>query len=168
VSDFKFSCPSCGQHISCDTSNAGMSIACPACQTVLTVPQAPAVAPPAHPALSIAASQARHTAQEASHHAAMLSQSYRQPKTPGPGPKKFSGMAVASFLCSLLLFLGCVPGIICGHLARRGFRRDAALKGGGFATAGLIISYFSLAFGIVFLVFGVSSTEAALKKAFKL
>ncbi|HZV34262.1 MAG TPA: hypothetical protein VFB72_06760 [Verrucomicrobiae bacterium] len=51
MSDFKFACPNCGQHVVCDTSNAGMQIACPICQTLLTVPQPPptAAAPAAPP-----------------------------------------------------------------------------------------------------------------------
>lgn len=44
MSDFRFACPNCGQHVVCDTSNAGMQIACPVCQTLLTVPQPPPVA----------------------------------------------------------------------------------------------------------------------------
>ena len=156
MSDFKFSCPACGQHISCDTSNAGMTVACPACQTALTVPQPPAAAAPAAPAtppgLSIASSQARHTASEASHSAAVMSRSYAQPQASAPsGGQKTSGLAIASLICSLTFCLGFIPGIICGHLARRNMRRDPSLKGAGLATAGLIISYFTLASTIGFL-----------------
>src|SRR5580704_12739629 len=150
MSDFKFSCPTCGQHISCDTSNAGMSVACPACDTALIVPQPPSAAPaapPAHPALSIAGSQARHKAAEAGHTAEVMSRTHAQPTAPGPGRpggpggQKTSGLAIAS----LVGCLGFIPGIICGHLARRNIRRDPSLKGGGLAMAGLIISYLSLA-----------------------
>ena len=49
MSDFKFACPNCGQHVVCDTSNAGMQIACPICQTLLTVPQPPPAVAPAAP-----------------------------------------------------------------------------------------------------------------------
>ncbi len=45
MSEMKFSCPGCGQHISCDTSYAGKEIACPACQARMVVPgEAPAAA----------------------------------------------------------------------------------------------------------------------------
>jgi hypothetical protein len=168
MSDFKFSCPACGQHIACDTSNAGMTIACPACQTALTVPQPPAAAAPAAPpGLSIAASQARHTASEASHSAAVMSRSYAQPQAPGPGggTQKTSGLAIASLVCSLTFCLGFIPGIICGHLARRNMRRDPSLKGAGFATAGLIISYFTLAFTIGFFALSLTSIISVAKKA---
>ena len=35
--DFKFSCPSCGQHIRCDAAYAGRQITCPACKKQITV-----------------------------------------------------------------------------------------------------------------------------------
>ncbi len=47
--EFKFSCPQCGQHLSGNEQWSGHQIQCPACATILTVPQAPpapaAVAP---------------------------------------------------------------------------------------------------------------------------
>ncbi|HTR42333.1 MAG TPA: hypothetical protein VMH87_12020 [Pseudomonadales bacterium] len=47
--DFKFTCPQCGQHIQCDTSYAGVQIACPVCNQAIVVPQPPDAhaAPPA-------------------------------------------------------------------------------------------------------------------------
>jgi Zn finger protein HypA/HybF involved in hydrogenase expression len=38
MSDFKFSCPSCQQHIECDRSHSSMEIDCPNCTTKMTVP----------------------------------------------------------------------------------------------------------------------------------
>ena len=49
MAEFKFFCPSCGQHILCDTGHSGMQINCPACQHPIVVPQAPAAAMPATP-----------------------------------------------------------------------------------------------------------------------
>lgn len=50
MADFKFSCPSCGQHILCDTAYAGAQINCPGCGQALIVPQAaPSAAAPAAP-----------------------------------------------------------------------------------------------------------------------
>ena len=172
MSDFKFSCPSCGQHIVCDTSNVGMSIACPGCQTTLTVPAPPpaAAAPAAPPGLSIAASQARHTAFEAQAHA---NQPYHSAYAPQPasttasGTQKTSGLAIASFICSLSFCLGFIPGIICGHLARRNIKRDPSLKGGGLAMAGLIISYLSLTVSIVGIAISHTITSSPeFKKAY--
>jgi len=46
MSDIKFSCPSCQQHIQADAGYGGMQINCPACAAPLIVPGGPAVAPP--------------------------------------------------------------------------------------------------------------------------
>jgi len=55
MSDLKFTCPSCGQHIQCDQDYANERIPCPNCGTVVRVPvdapivpqtPAPAAAPP--------------------------------------------------------------------------------------------------------------------------
>jgi hypothetical protein len=40
MSDFKFACPVCGQHITCDTRSSGSQMACPTCFRKLVVPQA--------------------------------------------------------------------------------------------------------------------------------
>ena len=57
MSDIKFSCPQCGQHITCDELCMGMEVQCPGCQQTLTVPQiAPAPAappPPTQPRITI-------------------------------------------------------------------------------------------------------------------
>jgi ribosomal protein S27E len=39
MSEFKFSCPACGQNISCDTAHAGTEIACPGCHATIAVPK---------------------------------------------------------------------------------------------------------------------------------
>lgn len=46
MSDIKFSCPQCGQHITCDALWMGQQLPCPACQNQITVPQVQASAPP--------------------------------------------------------------------------------------------------------------------------
>jgi len=38
MSDLKFSCPSCAQHIRCDESCAGEKLPCPACGSLVRVP----------------------------------------------------------------------------------------------------------------------------------
>jgi hypothetical protein len=59
-----------------------------------------------------------------------------------------SELAIASLIFSNLSFglgpLGCIPGIICGHLAKSEIRRDPSLQGLGMAKAGLIIGYIFL------------------------
>ncbi len=44
MSEFKFACPACGQHLTADPSNSGSQIVCPTCFQSLVVPQAPAAA----------------------------------------------------------------------------------------------------------------------------
>lgn len=61
-----------------------------------------------------------------------------------------SGLAIASLILSIssviLWPFGFVPGIICGHLARRQIREDPLIRGDGLAKAGLIIGYIFLCF----------------------
>lgn len=63
-------------------------------------------------------------------------------------PQQVSGLAIASLVLSCLsVFLGpfgCVPGIICGHLARIQIQTHRDVTGAGIATAGLIIGYIFL------------------------
>ena len=69
-----------------------------------------------------------------------------------------SGLAIASLVLScssIFIFpLGFLPGIVCGHLARREIRRNPSLSGEGMANAGLIVGYLflalSIAVGIIF------------------
>jgi hypothetical protein len=54
---------------------------------------------------------------------------------------KIAPLALISFVCSLGLGLGSIPGIILGHRAQAQLRRNPALRGKRLATAGLVISY---------------------------
>jgi predicted RNA-binding Zn-ribbon protein involved in translation (DUF1610 family) len=42
MSEFKFACPVCGQHITADSKSGGRQIECPTCYQKIVVPQAPA------------------------------------------------------------------------------------------------------------------------------
>jgi hypothetical protein len=42
MSEFKFACPVCGQHITADSSVSGTELECPTCFQILVVPHAPA------------------------------------------------------------------------------------------------------------------------------
>jgi hypothetical protein len=42
MSEFKFACPVCGQHMMCDSSQSGSTMECPTCFQKITAPQAPA------------------------------------------------------------------------------------------------------------------------------
>ena len=82
------------------------------------------------------------------------------PSQPKP---QMSGLAIASLILSCLtVFLGpfgCLPGIVCGHLARKQIRQHPDIRGREFALAGLIVGYAYLAIvlmlilAIVFFVF---------------
>src|SRR2546422_6893030 len=44
MSEFKFSCPHCDQHIQCDSKFSGRQIQCPGCNHLIVIPPSPAVA----------------------------------------------------------------------------------------------------------------------------
>jgi hypothetical protein len=46
MSEFKYACPVCGQHMMCDSSQAGTVMECPTCFQKITAPQAPATDDP--------------------------------------------------------------------------------------------------------------------------
>ena len=46
MSEFKFACPICGQHITADSKDSGSQITCPTCYRKIVVPQAPTLADP--------------------------------------------------------------------------------------------------------------------------
>jgi DNA-directed RNA polymerase subunit RPC12/RpoP len=46
MSEFKYACPICGQHMKCDSSQSGTVMECPTCFQKITAPQAPATDDP--------------------------------------------------------------------------------------------------------------------------
>ena len=46
MSEFKFACPICGQHITADSKDTGSEISCPTCYRKIVVPQAPSMDDP--------------------------------------------------------------------------------------------------------------------------
>jgi DNA-directed RNA polymerase subunit RPC12/RpoP len=54
MSEFKFACPQCQQHIQADLGYVGMEIACPTCSTRIIVPQPFGMQAPPPPPVSIA------------------------------------------------------------------------------------------------------------------
>jgi hypothetical protein len=138
MSDFKFNCPKCGQHLSADVSYAGKQVACPACGQQVVAPGAPATAAP--PAIRISPPSASPP---------------RLPRLPTGArpPQKTCGLAIASLICSigsfLIIPLGFIPGIICGHLARKKIAGTPGLQGGGLAKAGLIVGYVALGLNVL-------------------
>ncbi len=41
MSEFKFSCPHCEQHLQCDDRLGGKQIQCPACKHLIVIPASP-------------------------------------------------------------------------------------------------------------------------------
>jgi len=149
MSDFKFACPVCNQHIRCDTSYIGTQTKCPACQNTIAIPQ-----PPLVPLPKLSISNPRTVplpGPEA--HAAPLAVDLPPPM---PVVPQTSNLAIASLVLSIATLvlgpLGFIPGIICGHMARARIKKDASLGGDGLAKAGLIIGYLFLALGIIALI----------------
>ena len=74
-----------------------------------------------------------------------------------PKPQ-ISGLAIASLVLSCLtVFLGpfgCLPGVVCGHLARRQIRKAPnTYYGNGVALAGLIVGYTFLVIMVIMVLF---------------
>jgi DNA-directed RNA polymerase subunit RPC12/RpoP len=49
MSELKFSCSHCGQHLQCDEQYSGRQISCPKCHGMTVVPPAPGKAAPVLP-----------------------------------------------------------------------------------------------------------------------
>lgn len=168
MSQFKFSCPACGQHLAGDLGYVGRQITCPTCQQPFTVPGPEPATAPAAAALHPAAPPVPPPPPPS----ASAGPAGPPPPVPAPMPlagrasPKTSGLAVASLVCSCagLVFgpLGFIPGIICGHLARGRLKRDPSLAGRGLATAGLVVGY-----GVLALFIGVVALLSVLFKGFK-
>ncbi len=69
-------------------------------------------------------------------------------------PARTSGLAIASLVLSLVIPIGCIPAIVCGHIALRKIEKDAMIQGRGLALAGLIIGYVVL--GLFIFTFGLT------------
>jgi hypothetical protein len=148
MSDFKFACPHCSQHLEAPLEMIGTAIDCPLCSKQIRVPQ------------PLMASQNGER---------KVNDSIAQRSITTPQQVKMSKLAVASLLLTtvglVLWLLGPIAAIICGHLARSGIKRSGgALKGDGVALAGLIIGYFCVA-GLVasLLLQAVSQTKKEAK-----
>ena len=106
MSDFKFACPVCGQHITCDSGSTGSQMDCPTCFRKLVVPQAPA---PGKTNFVIAASEVQTRTIPLP----------RQSDTPPAiaQPKKFPVVAIAIGVLVCIAVLGAVAFYIHGKNA---------------------------------------------------
>ncbi len=124
MSEIKFACPACGQHLACESTNAGQQIPCPTCQATVTVPSPPP------PRLGVAAPT-------------LAVPPALPANAPRPArPLRTSRLAIVSLVCSCaglaFGFFGTIPGIICGAKALRQIKNTPGLGGKGMATAGLV------------------------------
>ena len=71
-----------------------------------------------------------------------------------------SGLAVASLICAFIP-LGALPAVILGHMALSRIKSGRAARGKGFAIAGLIIGYLSIALTIAVMVWFFMAGRAA-------
>ncbi len=143
MSEFKFLCPECDQKILGDTAYSGTQIVCPTCQKPITIPAAPPAAATGAPPPHILASQSSALRGTPAAVPPTVSRSTPSPAASGQKQpsERLSGLAVASLICSVVVPLGAVPGLICGHLAKARMRRNIFLTGEKMANAGLLISY---------------------------
>jgi len=88
MSEFKYACPVCGQHIKCDSSHSGSVMECPTCFQKITVPQAPATDDPKFILTGTTAGKRRYPA---------------APVTSGPAAPPAKGSLVAGTILFLLL-----------------------------------------------------------------
>jgi hypothetical protein len=154
MSEFKFNCPGCGQHISATEAWSGQQIQCPTCQRLLTVPNAPAVGQ------SIAATTAPSVAGLKLGGAPTSQAPSRGTVMPGSGglqqAPKTSGLAIASLVCGIVsllcgLFLG-IPAVICGHMALKRIKAGRSSGGNGMAIAGLVMGYIMTVVSVVLII----------------
>lgn len=160
MSEFKFSCPHCNQHLTATPEWAGHSLKCPACQNDFNVPSpddvagAPPVmaAPPKQPA---AVSPRRISTPIAA-------------KRPATSEGKTSGLAIAALVLGIVPCFNGIAAVICGHMALSRIKSGRAAKGKGLAIAGLVLGYIwlvlSLAALVWYLVVGRTAIQAAQKQ----
>jgi DNA-directed RNA polymerase subunit RPC12/RpoP len=142
MSEFKFLCPECGQKMLGDAAYSGKQIACPACNKIITVPAVPSVpAVPPLPAGAPAGSVPPPLPPAPQTPPRPVSSSSAAASPRQQIPDRYSGLAMASLICSVFVPLGSIPGVICGHMAKARMRRDIFLVGEKMANAGLVISY---------------------------
>lgn len=78
----------------------------------------------------------------------------------GPVSSGTNGMAIASFVCSLLFFVWFVPSILAvtfGFVAKRQLRESMGQQAGaGLATAGIVLGWMGVALLAVLVFFAVT------------
>jgi hypothetical protein len=152
MSEFKFSCPTCGQHVRGDMSYAGKTYQCPVCQTEFVIPNPKS-------ATSLRLETEKWIPPPTAAHSAPSTPTARTtiPLPPPPtqtteaptAPPRLSGFAIAAIVFSLLGPVGCLPAIVCGHWARKEIAQSPNLGGRNLALIGLILGYASMGFSVL-------------------
>ncbi len=175
MSEYKFSCPNCGQHLTATEAWSGTQTECPACHQRFTVPKPPmSSAAPAARSAALAAAGARSSAV-----GTIVPPQPIPPDEPATAPGKAaksvapfaaggktSGLAIASLVCGIFTFicgLGAIPAVICGHLALSRIKAGRAAGGRGMAIAGLIMGYLGILLTVVVVAFYGAVVLAVLK-----
>lgn len=162
MSEFKFSCNQCNQHIAVEDAWTGHQIQCPNCQASIVVPANPArIAPP--PVLPVSAPPPAAPAPVATRRAAAPT---------GPAPVKFWILALVSpFLMLLVLpltFIGimvtkswlgglismaaCIPALLCGRAAIEERNSRASVKAGQLSGVGAVFAWTGVVLSCVWLI----------------
>jgi hypothetical protein len=88
---------------------------------------------------------------------------YGQPMYVAAGGSSTNGLAIASFVCSILgfFFITFIVAIVLGFVARAQIRRSAGQqKGDGLAIAGIIIGFAWVAFYVLVIILGAIGTKS--------
>lgn len=111
MSDFKFSCPQCGQHLSGDSEWGGRQIQCPGCQATINVPRSASASPPLPPVI---ASVPRGSAPSTS------------PRIRGAGPWLWIGLGAGALV--LLALVAVIAALVLPALSKAKARARAVQK----------------------------------------
>jgi hypothetical protein len=74
-----------------------------------------------------------------------------------PPPQTTNGLAIASLVCGILVFvcgITWIPALVLGYMARGQIRQSGGTKGGKeLAIIGIVLGYVGLAFSVLFVLF---------------
>jgi DUF1707 SHOCT-like domain/Domain of unknown function (DUF4190) len=68
---------------------------------------------------------------------------------------KTNGFAVGALICGIIPFMGGIPAVILGHVARGQIRRSGE-RGDGMAVAGLILGYLWISLWALIILVGIA------------
>lgn len=180
MSEIKFSCSNCGQHLSGEVNWAGRQIECPSCKSTITIPavlvsagpqpgRTTPVPPPLPPNAQLPPPLPPSGVAQPGAPAGPRTRPAFPARTPAPPPSQTSPWSVVALVVVLLTLplsllntvvkfpmglVASIPGVVFAHIAL-GQIRSRKLQGRGMAVAALIVGYLfialqALALGIYF------------------